>query len=96
MNKEFGYNLVSGGSKNKVLSKFVRQRISEKHKGKKMSKEAIEKLSKAVVQIDSETFVEEKALLRVDFIGDLKMNMMIHMFLETSSGEAMSILTKKD
>ena len=55
MNKEFGYNLVSGGSKNKVLSESVRQRISEKHKGKKISKETIEKLSKAVVQIDSET-----------------------------------------
>lgn len=55
MNKQFGYNLVSGGSKNKVLSESVKQRISEKHKGKKMSKEMIEKISKAVIQIDSKT-----------------------------------------
>lgn len=55
MNKQFGYNLCSGGSFNKVLSDETKKRISEKHKGKKLSKEAIEKLSKAVIQIDQKT-----------------------------------------
>lgn len=55
MNKEFGYNLASGGSKNKVLAESVRKRISEKHKGKKMSQEMREKVSKPVIQIDPDT-----------------------------------------
>ena len=55
MNKQFGYNLVSGGSLNKVLSEDVRRRISEKHKGKIISQETIDKLSKPVIQIDPES-----------------------------------------
>lgn len=55
MNMQFGYNLASGGSKNKVLAESVRKRISEKHKGKKISLETREKISKPVIQIDPET-----------------------------------------
>lgn len=55
MNKQFGYNLCSGGSLNKILSDEVKQRISEKHKGKKLSKETIEKISKPVIQINPKT-----------------------------------------
>ena len=55
MNKEFGYNLSSGGSKNKVLAESVKKRLSEKHKGKVMSKDMKEKISKPVIQIDPST-----------------------------------------
>ena len=55
MNKEFGYNLASGGSKNKVLAESVKRRISEKHKGKTISQEMREKISKPVIQIDPDT-----------------------------------------
>ena len=54
-NKQFGYNLTSGGQTNKELSEDVRKIISEKRKGKKLSPEVIEKMSKAVIQIDSES-----------------------------------------
>ena len=54
-NIQFGYNLASGGSKNKVLTESVKQRISEKHKGKKVSQEVKEKISKAVIQIDPDS-----------------------------------------
>lgn len=54
-NKQFGYNLTSGGQANKTLSDEVRKIISEKHKGKTVSFETKEKLSKAVIQIDPNT-----------------------------------------
>ena len=39
MNKEYGYNMSTGGNKNKILSTETRQKISTANKGKRLSEE---------------------------------------------------------
>jgi len=55
MNMQFGYNLSSGGNKNKILAESVKKIISEKAKGRKRTQEDIEKISKPVIQIEPDT-----------------------------------------
>ena len=65
-NKEFGYNLESGGNLNKVISEESRKKMSDSHKGKKVSEETKKKISKnsaksrPVIITDLSTNIETK------------------------------------
>lgn len=54
-NIQFGYNLTSGGNTNKKISEATKKKLSAYHKGRKLSKEAVEKISIPVIQIDPKT-----------------------------------------
>ena len=47
INKNFGYNLDSGGNLNKTHSEETKRKISESHKGKKLSEEHKRKIGEA-------------------------------------------------
>lgn len=70
-NPNNGYNIDSGGNKNKRLSESTKLKLSEKHKGKKLSEEHKRKISDGLKGHDVPEEVKEKiSKNQPNFSGD--------------------------